>query len=60
MLITVSPILSVLTPPLSAPPDEAYTRVALETLEELDWCLDQLETMQTHKSVSGMASTKVR
>ncbi|XP_068239178.1 3',5'-cyclic-AMP phosphodiesterase, isoforms N/G-like isoform X6 [Palaemon carinicauda] len=23
--------------------DEAYTKVALETLEELDWCLDQLE-----------------
>ena len=30
-----------------------------ETLEEMDWCLDQLETMQTHRSVSNMASTKV-
>ena len=40
-------------------PDDAYVRTAMETLDELDWCLDQLETMQTHKSVSGMASTKV-
>ena len=32
----------------------------METLEELDWCLDQLETMQTHRSVSDMASSKVR
>ena len=30
-----------------------------ETLEDIDWCLDQLETMQTHRSVSNMASTKV-
>ena len=34
-------------------------RTAVETLEELDWCLDQLETMQTHRSVSDMASNKV-
>ena len=34
-------------------------RTAMETLEELDWCLDQLETMQTHRSVSDMASNKV-
>ena len=40
--------------------DDTYVRTAMETLDELDWCLDQLETMQTHKSVSGMASTKVR
>nr|XP_053631259.1 cAMP-specific 3',5'-cyclic phosphodiesterase, isoforms N/G-like isoform X1 [Cherax quadricarinatus]XP_053631260.1 cAMP-specific 3',5'-cyclic phosphodiesterase, isoforms N/G-like isoform X1 [Cherax quadricarinatus]XP_053631261.1 cAMP-specific 3',5'-cyclic phosphodiesterase, isoforms N/G-like isoform X1 [Cherax quadricarinatus] len=39
--------------------DETYTKVALETLEELDWCLDQLETIQTHRSVSDMASSKV-
>lgn len=32
----------------------------METLEELDWCLDQLETIQTHRSVSDMASSKVR
>ena len=24
-------------------------RLAVETLEELDWCLDQLESLQTHK-----------
>ena len=34
--------------------------MSLETLEELDWCLDQLETIQTHRSVSDMASSKVR
>merc|ERR1711936_219494 len=31
-----------------------------ETLEELDWCLDQLETIQTHRSVSDMASSKFK
>ena len=41
-------------------PDENYVRRAGETLEELDWCLDQLETIQTHRSVSDMASSKVR
>ncbi len=35
-------------------------RAAIETLEELDWCLDQLETIQTHRSVSDMATSKVR
>lgn len=39
--------------------DEAYTRLATDTIEELDWCLDQLETIQTHRSVSDMASLKV-
>ena len=39
--------------------DETYARLAVETLEELDWCLDQLETIQTHRSVSDMASSKV-
>ena len=34
-------------------------KLALETVEELDWCLDQLETIQTHRSVSDMASLKV-
>ena len=33
---------------------------AIATLEELDWCLEQLETMQTHKSVSDLALLKVR
>ena len=39
--------------------DENYVKRAGETLEELDWCLDQLETIQTHRSVSDMASSKV-
>lgn len=39
--------------------DETYMRTAVETLEELDWCMDQLESMQTHRSVSDMASNKV-
>ncbi|CAH1394946.1 unnamed protein product [Nezara viridula] len=33
-------------------------KLSLETIEELDWCLDQLETIQTHRSVSDMASLK--
>merc|ERR1719391_1098649 len=40
--------------------DENYFRMAIETLEELDWCLDQLETIQTHRSVSDMASSKFK
>lgn len=39
--------------------DQQYQQLALDTLEELDWCLDQLETIQTHRSVSEMASKKV-
>lgn len=31
----------------------------METLSELDWCLDQLETLQTRHSVGEMASNKV-
>ncbi|XP_071148342.1 3',5'-cyclic-AMP phosphodiesterase 4C-like isoform X4 [Mytilus edulis] len=41
-------------------PDEKYSQMALDTLEELDWCLDQLETIQTHRSVSDMASSKFK
>lgn len=39
--------------------EESYQKLAMETLEELDWCLDQLETIQTYRSVSEMASHKV-
>ncbi len=39
--------------------DESYQKLAMETMEELDWCLDQLETIQTYRSVSDMASNKV-
>jgi len=40
--------------------DDSSLSQAIATLEELDWCLEQLETMQTHKSVSDLASLKVR
>ncbi|KAL0966806.1 hypothetical protein UPYG_G00300360 [Umbra pygmaea] len=40
--------------------DEAYQKLAVETMEELDWCLDQLETIQTYRSVSDMASNKFK
>ncbi|KAM6957662.1 3',5'-cyclic-AMP phosphodiesterase 4C [Aplochiton taeniatus] len=40
--------------------EETYQQMARETLDELDWCLDQLETIQTHRSVSDMASTKFK
>ena len=39
--------------------DDGQVKLSIETLEELDWCLEQLETMQTHRSVSDMASSKV-
>ncbi|XP_065353303.1 3',5'-cyclic-AMP phosphodiesterase isoform X5 [Cloeon dipterum] len=42
------------------PGDESYVKMAVETMEELDWCLDQLETIQTHRSVSDMASLKFK
>jgi len=42
------------------PSDENYVKRAGDTLEELDWCLDQLETIQTHRSVSDMASSKFK
>ncbi|XP_056276238.1 cAMP-specific 3',5'-cyclic phosphodiesterase 4B-like isoform X2 [Pseudoliparis swirei] len=40
--------------------DESYQKLAIETMEELDWCLDQLETIQTYRSVSDMASNKFK
>ncbi|XP_042585533.1 cAMP-specific 3',5'-cyclic phosphodiesterase 4D-like isoform X10 [Cyprinus carpio] len=46
--------------PPSLPPEEAYQKLATDTLEELDWCLDQLETLQTRHSVSEMASNKFK
>ncbi|XP_029356509.1 cAMP-specific 3',5'-cyclic phosphodiesterase 4C-like isoform X2 [Echeneis naucrates] len=39
---------------------ESEQKLAMETLEELDWCLDQLETLQTRHSVSEMASNKFK
>ena len=40
--------------------EQHQQRLAVETLEELEWCLDQLETMQTHRSVADMAAVKAR
>uniref|UniRef100_A0A3P8Z7E2 Phosphodiesterase n=1 Tax=Esox lucius TaxID=8010 RepID=A0A3P8Z7E2_ESOLU len=40
--------------------DETYQQMARETLDELDWCLDQLETIQTYRSVGDMASNKFK
>ena len=36
------------------------SKLALETLEELDWCLDQLETIQAHRSVGDLATSKFK
>ncbi|XP_034946825.1 cAMP-specific 3',5'-cyclic phosphodiesterase isoform X4 [Chelonus insularis] len=47
-------------PRILVPGDESYMKLAVETMEELDWCLDQLETIQTHRSVSDMASLKFK
>ncbi|XP_049496211.1 cAMP-specific 3',5'-cyclic phosphodiesterase 4C isoform X1 [Panthera uncia] len=44
-------------PPLTEDPGQ---KLALETLDELDWCLDQLETLQTRHSVGEMASNKFK
>ncbi|XP_069349898.1 3',5'-cyclic-AMP phosphodiesterase 4C isoform X3 [Eulemur rufifrons] len=41
-------------------PKEPGQKLALETLDELDWCLDQLETLQTRHSVGEMASSKFK
>ncbi|RXM96992.1 cAMP-specific 3',5'-cyclic phosphodiesterase 4B [Acipenser ruthenus] len=40
--------------------EESYQKLAMETMEELDWCLDQLEAIQTYRSVSEMASNKFK
>lgn len=55
-----SPLGGVSISPRTTLSDQQYQQLALDTLEELDWCLDQLETIQTHRSVSEMASNKVR
>lgn len=55
-----SPLGGVCVSPRAALSEQQHQQLALDTLEELDWCLDQLETIQTHRSVSEMASSKVR
>ena len=37
-----------------------FFQLANNTLDELDWVLYQLETLQTHTSVSEMASNKFK
>ncbi|KAM5238051.1 3',5'-cyclic-AMP phosphodiesterase 4A [Ctenodactylus gundi] len=67
-LLTNVPIPSSKRSPLGGPTpvckatlsEETCQQLARETLEELDWCLEQLETMQTHRSVSEMASHKFK
>jgi len=39
--------------------DDRRQKLAVDTLDELEWCLEQLETVQTHRSVSDMATSKV-
>ncbi|KAG9264696.1 cAMP-specific 3',5'-cyclic phosphodiesterase 4D-like isoform X2 [Astyanax mexicanus] len=41
-------------------PEEPVPKLAVETLDELDWCLEQLETLKTRNSVSQMASNKFK
>ncbi|KAM9314878.1 3',5'-cyclic-AMP phosphodiesterase 4C-like [Pholidichthys leucotaenia] len=55
-----SPLGGVCVSPRPTLSDQQYQQLALDTLEELDWCLDQLETIQTHRSVSEMASNKFK
>uniref|UniRef100_H2Y9V8 Phosphodiesterase n=1 Tax=Ciona savignyi TaxID=51511 RepID=H2Y9V8_CIOSA len=40
------------------PGTEEFIQRATNTIEELDWCLEQLDAVQTHRSVSEMASNK--
>nr|CAD2184844.1 unnamed protein product [Meloidogyne enterolobii] len=47
-------------PPGGSPLPETVQQCGQETLEELDWCLEQLETIQVYRSVTEMASSKFR
>ncbi|KAF7665490.1 hypothetical protein LDENG_00141290 [Lucifuga dentata] len=40
--------------------EEPHQQLSIETLDELDWCLEQLETLKTRHSVSEMASNKFK
>ncbi|PRD21064.1 UNVERIFIED_CONTAM: dnc [Trichonephila clavipes] len=40
--------------------EDEQERLAEETLDELDWCLEQLETIQAHRSVGDMAFSKFK
>ncbi|XP_041915591.1 cAMP-specific 3',5'-cyclic phosphodiesterase 4D-like isoform X8 [Alosa sapidissima] len=55
-----TPMCTSTIPPKTSLTDEGYQKMASETLDELDWCLDQLDTLQTRNSVSEMASNKFK
>lgn len=66
---TPPPTFGLDTPPITLPTTSAPAaaegpdvnlKMMMETLEELEWCLEQLETIQTHKSVSDMATSKFK
>ena len=38
---------------------EEFEKLSSEALEELEWCLEQLQIIQTHRSVSEIATNKV-
>lgn len=40
--------------------EETMHRLTVDTLDELDWCLDQLEAIQAHRSVGDLATSKFR
>uniref|UniRef100_L7M9U1 Phosphodiesterase n=1 Tax=Rhipicephalus pulchellus TaxID=72859 RepID=L7M9U1_RHIPC len=40
--------------------EEEYSQMASSTVKELEWCLEQLETIQSHRSVGDMASSKFK
>jgi hypothetical protein len=39
--------------------NSSSAQLSAETLEEIDWCLAQLENMQSMKTISDLANTKV-
>ncbi|NXT72186.1 PDE4D phosphodiesterase, partial [Chaetops frenatus] len=50
-LCRVAALLAAPLPSWCVPPaEDAHQKLSRETLEELDWCLDQLETLQTRHS----------
>ncbi|KAM6996653.1 3',5'-cyclic-AMP phosphodiesterase 4C-like [Passerculus sandwichensis] len=57
---TLSPPGSQLPPGTAAISEATSQQLARDTLQELDWCLEQLETLQTHRAVSEMASNKFK
>ncbi|XP_013784080.1 cAMP-specific 3',5'-cyclic phosphodiesterase-like [Limulus polyphemus] len=40
--------------------EDQYAKLAMETLERFDWCIDQLKTLQAHRSVGDMTSSKFK